>query len=653
MKMTNRLLYCGMILVLVLGLMAVPRENVRAAGTISLTTMGTAYTQDFNTLANTGTANSIDALNGWSLTESGGSTRDNELYGANGGASNIGDTYSYGADGSPERALGGLRSVSLVPIYGASFTNATGSVITTLEIAYTGEEWRLGTVGRTDQLNFEYSTDATSLTSGTWTGVPALDFITPDTDTTGAKDGNAANERATLSATISGLNIPNGTTFWIRWLDSDASGADDGLAIDDFSLTPLQVTSTVNTMVSLTTDPNPSFLGEWITMTVTVSAIPPGAGTPTGLVQVFDNGEPFDIPAGLGAEGIVILRTQLLSAGDHHLTVTYLGDGNFNTSTSPEWVHSVDAPPSVTIDQAVDLPDPLNIGPLDFTVVFSEPVTDFDDATDVTLGGSVPGTLSAVIVGGPTVYSVAVSGMTGSGTVIASILAGAAQDLDGIANPNTASTSSDNVVTYDVDPPDTQIDSHPADPSTSKSVTFSFSSLDSTASFECRLDGSDFSTCSGSQHQLYTKLAKGPHTFSVRARDAAGNVDPMPASFTWEVDATPPSVVSINRNSATRAFANPTSASVVNFTVTFSEAVYGVDVGDFSLVMNGVTGALVTGVGGSGATRTVLVKTGTGFGTLGLNLVDNNTITDYMNNPLGGAGAGNGNFTGQRYTIIR
>jgi hypothetical protein len=33
--------------------------------------------------------------------------------------------------------------------------------------------------------------------------------------------------------------------------------------------------------------------------------------------------------------------------------------------------------------------------------------------------------------------------------------------------------------------------------------------------------------------------------------------------------------------------------------------------------------------------------------------MDNNTITDYMNNPLGGAGAGNGGFTGQRYTIIR
>jgi hypothetical protein len=37
---------------------------------------------------------------------------------------------------------------------------------------------------------------------------------------------------------IASINIPNGADFWIRWTDFDASGADDGLAVDDFSLTP-------------------------------------------------------------------------------------------------------------------------------------------------------------------------------------------------------------------------------------------------------------------------------------------------------------------------------------------------------------------------------------------------------------------------------
>src|SRR6185369_8821 len=40
-----------------------------------------------------------------------------------------------------------------------------------------------------------------------------------------------------LSSTITGLSISNGASFWIRWTDVDATGADDGLAVDDFSLT--------------------------------------------------------------------------------------------------------------------------------------------------------------------------------------------------------------------------------------------------------------------------------------------------------------------------------------------------------------------------------------------------------------------------------
>src|SRR5689334_6261471 len=42
---------------------------------------------------------------------------------------------------------------------------------------------------------------------------------------------------APLSTTLSSLNIAAGATFFIRWIDTDATGADDGLAIDDFSIT--------------------------------------------------------------------------------------------------------------------------------------------------------------------------------------------------------------------------------------------------------------------------------------------------------------------------------------------------------------------------------------------------------------------------------
>ncbi len=106
--------------------------------------------------------------------------------------------------------------------------------------------------------------------------------------------------------------------------------------------------------------------------------------------------------------------------------------------------------------------------------------------------------------------------------------------------------------------------------------------------------------------------------------------------------------------SSARANSDPSSASSVNFTVTFSESVSGVDVGDFSLTTSGVSAASITGVTGSGATRTVSVNTGSGNGTIRLDVIDDDSIVDLTANPLGGTGAGNGNFTtGEFYTISR
>jgi hypothetical protein len=92
----------------------------------------------------------------------------------------------------------------------------------------------------------------------------------------------------------------------------------------------------------------------------------------------------------------------------------------------------------------------------------------------------------------------------------------------------------------------------------------------------------------------------------------------------------------------------------VSWTVKFSESVSGVDAGDFALAVVGLGGSpAVTNVTGGGDTYTVTASTGTGSGTLGLNLVDNDSITDGVGNKLGGTGAGNGSFTGEVYTIDR
>jgi hypothetical protein len=105
------------------------------------------------------------------------------------------------------------------------------------------------------------------------------------------------------------------------------------------------------------------------------------------------------------------------------------------------------APPlRVTINQADTQTDPTNASPINFTVVFNRATTDFDTG-DVTLSGTAGATTTKVTGSGIT-YNVAVSGMTGSGSVIANIMAGVAHDLSG--TPNRAATYEDNSVTYDI-----------------------------------------------------------------------------------------------------------------------------------------------------------------------------------------------------------
>ena len=86
------------LLLCALSALAAPRV---AAQCVSLTTPGSAYTQNFNTLSNAAgsTTNNL-TITGWFMTETGGGARDNEQYAVDTGGSNTGDTFSYGAAGN-------------------------------------------------------------------------------------------------------------------------------------------------------------------------------------------------------------------------------------------------------------------------------------------------------------------------------------------------------------------------------------------------------------------------------------------------------------------------------------------------------------------------------------------------------------------------
>lgn len=111
-------------------------------------------------------------------------------------------------------------------------------------------------------------------------------------------------------------------------------------------------------------------------------------------------------------------------------------------------------------------------------------------------------------------------------------------------------------------------------------------------------------------------------------------------------------IISPTVMNSVRANANPTNITSVNFTITFSENVTGVNASDFAVTTTGVSGATLNGISGSGSNYTVIVNTGSGNGTIRLDIVDNDSIMDASSNPLGETGTLNGSFnTGETYNI--
>jgi uncharacterized protein YjiK len=108
---------------------------------------------------------------------------------------------------------------------------------------------------------------------------------------------------------------------------------------------------------------------------------------------------------------------------------------------------------------------------------------------------------------------------------------------------DVGAASTATVTIADDDPPDTTIDSSPVSLTTSTRAHFAFSASEpgsAIARLECSLDGAAFDTCAAALD--YTGLADGVHTFRVRAVGNATHVDPTPASFTWTIDTTPPTI---------------------------------------------------------------------------------------------------------------
>jgi hypothetical protein len=254
---------------------------------VSLVTLDVpTSTITFDELQLTG-INLFDVTRGFYIFEQGSNA--NATYRASDGTATTGDTYSFGAVSSSERALGSITTGSLTPnTFGALISNNTGTAVNTLTVQYTGEQWRSGSATG-DTLYFAYSLDATGLDNGTWVAVNALNFIAPINGAGAALNGNLSENQVNFNVDISGFMMPNNGSMWIRWVDLDVLGTDHGMAIDNLILTPKYI-------------PNPTIAANPTTLSGFNQILGAPSAEQSFVVSGFDLSDDVEITAPLGYE---------------------------------------------------------------------------------------------------------------------------------------------------------------------------------------------------------------------------------------------------------------------------------------------------------------------------------------------------------------
>ena len=445
--------------------------------------------------------------------------------------------------------------------------------------------------------------------------------------TAGATTATVTGSGTTYNVAVSGMSGSGTVNATIgAGVAQDAVGNGSGASTSTDNSVVYDVTAptvTINQAATQTDPTNGSPINFTVEFSEAVSNFANGdvtlsgtAGATTGTVT--GSGTTYNVAvAGMSGTGTVIAT---IGAG---VAQDAAGNGNgASTSTDNSVAYDATAP-TVTINQAATQTDPTNGSTINFTVEFSEPVSDFATG-DVTLSGTA-GATTGTVTGSGTTYNVAVAGMGGSGTVIATIGAGVAQDA--IGNGNGASTSTDNSVAYDATAPTVTINqaATQTDPTNGSTINFRVEFSEAVSDFatgDVTLSGTAGATTgtvtgSGTTYNVAVSGMSGSGTVIATigagvAQDAIGNGNSASTSTDNSVtyDGTAPTVT-INQ-AATQT--DPTNGSEINFTVEFSEAVSDFATGDVTL--SGTAGATTGTVTGSGTTYNVAVSGMSGSGTV-------------------------------------
>lgn len=204
-----------------------------AQATVSVTGTSFTYSQSFDSLAASGTANAWandSTLAGWSLFN--GATA-LATYRASTGTDNAGAVYSFGS-AAGDRALGSVASGTVAnPTLVVAFTNNSGHALSGFTLNYDGEQWRNGGNTATQKLTVQYGF-GTSYSTVSWLSAGSAFDVNSlvNTATAAAINGNVAGKSANLGGSVA-TSWAAGSTLYVRWNDINDTGNDHGLAIDN------------------------------------------------------------------------------------------------------------------------------------------------------------------------------------------------------------------------------------------------------------------------------------------------------------------------------------------------------------------------------------------------------------------------------------
>lgn len=167
-----------------------------------------------------------------------------------------------------------------------------------------------------------------------------------------------------------------------------------------------------------------------------------------------------------------------------------------------------------------------------------------------------------------------------------------------VKDPAGNITSQQKQITLDLTAPGISFTQTPPALSNNTSVSFGLTSNEAGAVFEASFDGGAYTSVSSPV--TYTGITQGPHTFSARAIDGAGNVSTAPATYNFTIDLTSPQVTSVT----VPANGYYKQGDQLAFTVHFSENVVITGTPALTLVI-GQTTRSATYTSGSGSNALV------------------------------------------------